>query len=414
MEVATIQKVALALLLGFMIGLQRSIATQGTTPLGSRTFALIALVGLLAAWLEERIEGLYLVVAGSVGGLLVVSYWMKGNRLARLGLTTPMAALATFLVGGLVWFDLGSYAIAIAVSITLLLELKPRIQRLRRYLAPQDMEAITLLLVMSYVILPLLPDRLIGPYHLFNPYKTWLMAILIATISFVGYMAMKLFGDRYGIFVTGAAGGLVSSTAVTIGLSRLYLTRGGSVAAYAGGIAIASTFMYLRVFIESAIINPALARQLAIPYLLASILGLGYSFWLYRQAATTRVTVGGLETNPLQLKEAIKFALLFGLIYGAVEFVRHRYGAMGIYAISFLSGLSDVDAITLSLAQMAKEGLSSWTAISGIVIASATNSLVKLALTFWIGGGRLGWEVGKFFLITLAGMFLGLWWLRGG
>ncbi|MRJ02346.1 MAG: MgtC/SapB family protein [Epsilonproteobacteria bacterium] len=418
MEWERIEAVLTVLLIGFLIGLQRSLSSQlkgEPILMGSRTFALIGLAGYLSGWLGERVENLELVGFAVTALILLGAYLMKVQRLGKLGVTTQFAGVITFLLGLLVWAGYREYGISLAVLVVLLLELKPKLRQIEERISPTEVKAVLLLLVMSFVILPLLPDRFMGPYNLFNPYKSWLMAILIASISFVGYLTMKIVGERHGIFITGAAGGLVSSTAVTVTLSRLYRAVGGSLYSYAGGIAIASTFMYLRVLLEVAITNPPLALQLLTPYGIATLLGLAYTFFLYRRASSTQISLHNseLSKNPLQLSEAIKFALLFGIIFGAVEFVRSRYGEVGVYLVAFISGITDVDAITISLSEMAKGGLAPLTALAGIVIASATNSLVKLGLTYWIGGVRLGWELTKFFIVTLLPMFLALLWLRG-
>ena len=175
---------------------------------------------------------------------------------------------------------------------------------------------------MSFVVLPVLPDKMIGPYHLFNPYKTWLMAVIIAAISFVGYAAIKLLGQKRGVFITGAAGGLISSTAVSISLSKMFNRQFEYINNYTGGIAIACTFMYLRVLFEAAVVHPELALRLAPAYLAAASSGLLFSWWLYShsKAADINFENPAISRNPLQLSEAIKFGLLFGIIYGAIAF----------------------------------------------------------------------------------------------
>jgi uncharacterized membrane protein (DUF4010 family) len=215
------------------------------------------------------------------------------------------------------------------------------------------------------------------------------------------------------VLLTGAAGGLISSTAVTISLSRMYDRSPPLVNNYAAGIAIACTFMYLRVLFEAFVIHPELAWRLSPAYLGATGSGLLFVWWLYRHSISgtgIRVEDPAISKNPLQLSEAIKFGILFGVIYGAIAFVQGRYGNVGVYLVSLFSGLTDVDAITLSLSELARDGkLEAWPAMTGIVIASVTNSLVKLGIVFWLGGLRLGWRMSQFFLLTLGVMGAGLW-----
>ncbi|WP_456450795.1 MgtC/SapB family protein [Hydrogenimonas sp.] len=414
MDYALLKSFAVALLLGFAIGMQRAMSKKegdAFATVGGRTFALLAMAGFLAGWLQEYLPGIALVTAAGVFGLVVLSYWAKVWRRNKEGMTTQVSALVTFLLGVMLWYRLDEYAIFIGVLVILLLEIKPRLRRLESRISPTDVNAVTLLLVMSFVILPVLPDEMVGPYHLFNPYKTWLMAVIIAAISFVGYVAVKLLGTRHGIFLTGAAGGLVSSTGVTVSLSKMYRSDSGPFFSYAGGIAVACTIMYFRVWLEAFVVDPALSVRLAVPYMLATVTGLLFVWHLYRHAGRSHIAFDNpaLARNPLQLSEAIKFGLLFGVVYGAIAFVQGRYGDIGVYVVSFFSGITDVDAITLSLSQMAGEGkVAPFAAIVGIVVASVTNSLVKLGLVFWLAGPKLGWKLTQFFALTLGAMGVGV------
>ena len=414
MDYSLIQSLAIVIMLGFAIGMQRTLTYMRSgehTFGGSRTFALIALSGFLAAWLDKLYTGTVLVVAAVMGLLLLAAYTLKVTRAQRWGMTTQIAALVTYLLGVLAYRGEILWAVFIGVLVIILLEIKPRLQALERHIGPTDVNAVILLLAMSFVILPILPDKMIGPWHLFNPYKTWMMAVIIAAISFVGYVAIKVLGQKHGVFLTGAAGGLISSTAVSISLSQMFQKQYELINNYAGGIAIACTFMYLRVLFEAFVIHPELAWRLTPAYLGAAGSGLLYSWWFYRHSKAAEINLenSAITKNPLQLSEAIKFGILFGIIYGAIALVQTRYGNLGVYLVALFSGLTDVDAITLSLSEMAKDGkLVETAAMNGIVIASVTNSIVKLGIVYWLGGVKLGWRLTLFFLVTLGMMGAGL------
>jgi uncharacterized membrane protein (DUF4010 family) len=414
MDYGLLKSFAVALLLGFAIGMQRAMSKkedQKRAAVGGRTFALVAMAGFLAGWLQSYLPGFAMMAAAGVFTLVALSYVAKIWLRKKEGMTTQMSALLTFMLGLMLWYRLDSYAIFIGVLVILLLEIKPRLQRLESRISPTDINAVTLLLVMSFVILPVLPDKMVGPYHLFNPYKTWLMAVIIAAISFIGYVAVKLLGTRHGIFLTGAAGGLVSSTGVSVSLSKMYRGQEALFYSYAGGIAVACTIMFFRVWVEAFVVDPSLSVRLMAPYYAATLAGLVYVLRLYKKAPTTRIEFDNpaASKNPLQLSEAVKFGLIFGVVYGAIAFVQGRYGDVGVYVVSFLSGITDVDAITLSLSQMAAEHkIDAFGSLVGIVIASVTNSLVKLGIVYWMGGPRLGWELTKFFAVTLGAMGLGV------
>ncbi len=415
MDYGMIQSLAIVIMLGFAIGMQRTLSYMRSgehTFGGSRTFALIALSGYLAAWLDKLYTGTVLVVAAVLGLMLLVAYYLKVTQTQRWGMTTQIAALVTYLLGVLAYRGEILWAVFIGVLVIILLEIKPRLQALERHIGPTDVNAVILLLAMSFVILPILPDKMIGPWHLFNPYKTWMMAVIIAAISFVGYVAIKVLGQKHGVFLTGAAGGLISSTAVSISLSQMFQKQYDLINNYAGGIAIACTFMYLRVLFEAFVIHPELAWRLTPAYLLAAGSGLLYSWWFYRHAKAAEINLenSAITKNPLQLSEAIKFGILFGIIYGAIALVQTRYGNLGVYLVALFSGLTDVDAITLSLSEMAKDGkLAEYAAMNGIVIASVTNSVVKLGIVYWLGGVKLGWRLTLFFVVTLGLVGIGLW-----
>ncbi len=408
MDYTVVTSIVIALLLGFMIGMQRTLTylPEGEEAFaGGRTFALLSLCGYLAGLLSERIEGFVFAVMLVVGLLIGLSYYLKVTRFHKRGMTTQIAAVITFLLGLMLYENLQTYAVFIAVLTVVLLEMKPRLRRFESHLSASDIHAAIVLLAMSFIVLPMLPDEMIGPYHLFNPYKTWLMAVIIAAISFAGYAAIKLLGQKHGVYITGAAGGLISSTAVSISLSKMFEKQYELLDNYAGGIAVACTFMYLRVLFEAVVIQPELALYLAPAYLAASLGGLAFSYFLYAHSKTADISFENttVAKNPLQLSEAIKFGILFGIIYGAIAFVQTRYGDIGVYIVSVFSGITDVDAITLSLSELAKDGkLAMIASINGIVIASVTNSLVKLGIVFWLGGGRLGWRMTQFFILTLG------------
>ncbi len=414
MEYDVVKSLIIAILLGFAIGMQRSmtyIYKGEQTFAGSRTFALIALAGYLSGWLQHYISGFIPVSMAVFGFLVGVSYFMKVQTSKKWGMTTQVAAIVTFILGLMIRFGLENYAVFIGVLMIILLEIKPRLRKIESHISATDTDAVVLLLAMSFVVLPVLPDKMIGPYNLFNPYKTWLMAVIIAGISFVGYVAIKVLGQKHGVFLTGAAGGLISSTAVSISLSEMFQKRFDLLNNYAGGIAIACTFMYLRVLFEAFVIHPQLALRLAPAYLGAAVSGLLFSYYLYTHAKSARISIesSAITKNPLQLSEAIKFGILFGIIYGAIAFVQTRYGDIGVYIVSLFSGITDVDAITLSLSQLSVDNkLAQTAAMNGIVIASVTNSIVKLGIVYWIGGVKLGWRLAQFFLLTLGIMLAGL------
>ncbi len=419
-DINIIRSILVAALLGFMIGMQRSIyhiSRQEKSFAGSRTFSIIALTGYMAGLINKDMTGIALV-AGFLSGLLVLAaYYFKVATSSSqsetgwdFGSTTHFSAIATFLLGLLVSLHMEKYAVFIGVLIIVLLEIKPKIRRVEARITSEDINAAVLLLAMTFLVLPILPNRMIGPYQLFNPYKTWLMAVIISAISFVGYAAIKIFGHKRGLFLTGTLGGMVSSTAVTVSLSKIAAGRKEIVLHVAGAIAIACSIMFLRVLILVSIVDMALIEKMLIPFLGATLAGFGFTYLLYKKARPAQLSVSDtFAKNPLQLSEAVKFGILFGVIYGASSFVRARYGDLGIYVISFFSGLTDVDAITLSLAELSKQGsLTQVVSIIGIITASVVNSFVKFVIAAWQGGRNLAYYLLVYFFIVLSVLAMGI------
>ena len=409
MEITIIEQIGIAIIVGLMIGLQREIyyrreGRQGFA--GARTFALIALLGYLSAWMLDFVP-YFLHISLFLFGLLVfAAYIHKIVKTDFHGSTTEISSLLTYVLGVMIYYSLESYAILIAIIMLFLLEIKSSLLKMEKKISQPDITSAILFLIMTFVVLPLLPDRMVGPFEMFNPYKTWLMVVLVAGISFVGYIAIKILGNKRGIYLTGIFGGLVSSTAVAITLSKLYALQQAHLKNFAGGIAIASTIMYIRVLTETVIFNPSLAKSLVLPYASATIVGLVFVAYLYKNETVHKVEHIAINNNPLELSEALKLGLLFGIIFGLIGVFQSKFGDSGIYVISFLSGLTDVDAITLSLSQLAKVKISELTAMYGIMIATVVNSIVKLGIVFVLGGRKAGALIAFFYLLSIGAMII--------
>jgi len=404
MEWQIVYSFLISIALGFLIGLERNISfhTQNEKGFaGSRTFAIISMLGFLSIYLNKFLP--FIVYLGFFGVIILssIAYFLKIFTYHKQGSTTHFSAIATFLIGVLVYFD-KNLAIILTIILVFLLNIKTSIQKIEYKLSHKDINAALMLLIMTFVILPILPDKMI--YYI-NPYKTWMMAVIIASLSFLGYLAIKIIGQKYGVLITGAAGGFISSTAVTLTLSKMYsIYKDSSVIfTYASAIAIANTIMFARVFVETLLINPKITLIISVPYLSTTLAGLYYSYRLYKKSSViTEIDISKLEKNPLELDEAIKFAIIFGIIYSLTYFVSNKFGNIGIYVISFFSGTTDVDAITLSLSSLAKDKIPLMTASIGIGIASFVNSLFKLGIVWFFSTKDLAKEITKFFAFILS------------
>jgi len=409
MEIEIVEKIVVTLIIGFMIGLQREMREHVKDYIrfaGTRTFTLIALLGYLSAWMQTFIPFFLHVSLFLFGLLTLAAYVYKTVKSNSHGATTEIAAYVTYILGMMMYLSLEEYAVFIAVIMLFILEIKSTLAKVEKEITQNDIRSATLFLVMTFVVLPLLPDKMVDPFGMFNPHKTWLMVVLVAGISFIGYMAIKILGNKRGVYLTGIFGGLVSSTAVSISLSKLYALEQTYLKNFAGGMAIASTIMYLRVLAETAVFNHELAKSLALPYITGATIGLLFVVYMYKNEQIYKVEHAPVTNNPLELSQALKLGLLFGIIFGSIWIFQSKFGDSGVYIISFLSGLTDVDAITLSLSQLATVKISEATAMYGIMIATVVNSVVKLGIVFVLGGRKLGMLMSLFYLLSIGAMIL--------
>ncbi|MBA3817972.1 MAG: MgtC/SapB family protein [Deltaproteobacteria bacterium] len=390
---------ATALAVGLLVGLEREQAKpeRGARQLGGiRTYPIFALVGALATLLEPASSWLPLVALLGVFALVTVSYAADIRRDADHGMTTEISVIGVYLLGALatsrdVVEPMGERLIlvaAIGVVLTFLLSSKQWFHRTAARITREDFYASLKFLIVAVIVLPLLPDRDFGPLGALNARTLGLLVVTISALSFLGYVAMKLYGAKRGLLLGAALGGLVSSTAVTLSFAGRTKAEPELAPVAAGAITVAWTIMLGRVAVLVALIDPALLATLAIPLgamILAALLGLLLTF--RRDGAGT----GELELqNPFELGSAIKVTLVFAAVLLAMKAAQVYIGAEGIYLASALGGTTDVDAVTLSSARLARGGLDPTIATTSILIAIAVNTIVKTGLALGVGGAALG------------------------
>jgi len=390
------------LLVGIERGWKERSAEEGSRIAGIRTFGLLGLLGGLWALLAEDMGDILLGISFlALTAILVSAYWRERQVDHDLGITTLVAALVTFALGALAIRGQAHIAITGAVVTVTLLSLKPVLHGWLRRLAPEEFYAALKLLLISVVLLPVLPNQGYGPWEAINPYQVWWMVVLIAGLSFAGYLAMKLVGTERGILLTGLFGGVVSSTATTLTFSRLakQIDMGRLLSL---GVLVASTTMFPRVLIEVSIINPALLTHLLAPLSLITFVTAGYCAWLWHTIDNTHGATTLRLKNPLQLTSALQFGLLLAAIMLLAEAFRAWLGETGIYLLATVSGLADVDAITLSLANMAHADLAADVASRAILLATLVNTLVKGILVFVIAGSSMAKHFAPGLILMLA------------
>ncbi len=399
LEIATPDPLAIALRfaaalgLGVLIGLERERSKKETGFAGVRTFGLLALSGGVAAYIGLVMGQAWFALAifAAVAGLVIVAYAVTAQR-GDLGITTEVSALLSFLFGFLCVSDHTLIAASLAVASGGVLALKQWLHSLAGRIEAADVEATLQFAIVSIIILPLVPDQNFGPPPLdvINPYKIWLMVVLISGLNFTSYLLVKVVGAEHGIGLTGLLGGLVSSTAVTLGFAQRSRLEPGRASSLALGILIAWTVMFFRVVLLVAAVNRGLVAQLGVAMAALGFSSLALCGLLWRRQRSAETATVSAGENPFELGAAIRFGLLFGLITVVAKAAQVYLGDTGLYLAGAIAGLTDVDAIALSMAQLALADPShAEAAATTIVIAVASNTLFKTGMAGFLGAPSL-------------------------
>lgn len=397
------QRVAVALALGLLVGLQRERAESKLA--GIRTFPLITAAGALAALISMHFGGGWVVAAGAIA---VMVAFVTGNLMKMRdgdhdpGLTTEMAGLVMYILGA--YCMVGHTAVALVVGglVALLLHHRDLLHGLVNRIGARDLSAIMQFVLIALVILPILPDRTFGPFRVINPHKIWLMVVLIVGISLGGYVAYKLFGAAAGTLLGGILGGLISSTATSVSYARRTKDAPEAAPLAAVVIVIASAVSFARVIVEVAVVAPTKLGSMIAP--LAAML-----LFMSLLAAVAYVSGGRDKAdlpeqgNPAELKSALVFGALYAAVILAVAITKHYFGNRGLFVVAVVSGLTDMDAITLSTAQFVHDGrLAPKTGWQVILTASLANTVFKAAVVCSLAHRRLAVRILLFFALVVA------------
>ncbi len=399
----------LALAIGLLLGLERGwhdrTEDEGARIAGIRTFALTGMLGGVSGWLADLMAPSFPVFTMlALGGLLAISYWLRLRDDTDLGLTTETALLLTFALG--VASVIGEMApvAAVAVVAAILLSMKPTLHHWVRQIERFELESLFKLALISVVILPLLPDQGYGPGEVLNPYELWWAVVIVAALSFVGYLAIRIAGARFGMLATGLFGGLASSTSTTLALARLARADGSLSRVAAAGIVLAGSVTFLRIVALVAVFEPALIAPLVWPMVTMAATGLAGAGLMQVFARGERASHDDIPDigNPLALKTALGFGAVLALVLIAVHYLRGWLGSEGVFAAAAFSGITDVDALTISVSRLIDQDLSLADGAVAIFIAAAVNTAVKAGISFVAGNRGLGLRVGAIYLATIA------------
>lgn len=397
-----------AFAIGILIGIERGWSSQqdvqGDRVGGIRTFSLIGLLGGIAGMLTVSGGDLILAtIFAAVAAVSIASYFIESRRNEDLGTTTVYTRMLTFALGAWAAAGYHMYALGTTVFVMAILGMKPFLHSWIKGVESKELYAGIKLLIISLVLLPLLPNEGFGPWDSLNPRWIWYMVVMICGISFVGYFTVKYIGNRLGMLVTSITGGLASSTAVTLSMAGFAKRQEGK-SIFMAAVMIASSIMFIRVTVEVFIVNHELLELLWLPLVVMFVSVLGGGLWIWNRYSSSGEAEIDIE-NPFNIGTALKFGLFLAVVLLLSNAMNEWLGDQGIYILSVVSGLMDVDAITLSLSRLALNDISHEVAVRGIIIATSVNTLVKSLMFALFVGFR---ESLKLIVLMLLAGILGI------
>lgn len=404
------RRLAVALAIGLLIGLERGWQTRDESDhqrtAGLRTFALTGLLGGISGLIS--LVGSPIVLAASLlaftAALTAFSY-LEASAEKNFSVTGVIAGILTFLLGAYAILGNEIVAVAAGVAMAILLALRDPLHSWLRHVTWPEIRSVLVLLAMSFLLLPILPNHPVDPWDVINPAQIWLLTILIAAVSFAGYVAVRILGDRAGIMIAAIAGGLASSTATTMSFSRLAREHPQSVRLLAGGVLLAGVIMLMRIIILAGFLKPELLWPVAWPAGAgALVLLLGSVVLLGLRTNTSDERPSLAIRNPFELGTVLQLATLIAVITLLAKLAAGQIGNAGVYLLAALSGVVDVDALTLSMTKLAGAQVTIAEAATAILIAASINTISKATMAAFVGGRALGLLVGGVSALAVVGM----------
>ena len=402
-----------ALAIGLLIGLERGWKTrsdkEGTRIAGLRTYGLVGLLGGTSGIISPIIGTLsFGLVFLGFASATIVAYALQRSTNSDISITSLVATLLTFVLGAMCTLNMVGLAAPSAVVAVLILGMKDELHSWLQRIERKELFAVLKLALISIVMLPVLPDQGYGPWQALNPHEIWLMVVLIASISFIGYLTMKMAGPGKGVVFTALAAGLASSTALTMQYANMARYNSDMTRLLSIGILLACGTMFPRMLLVASLINSQLFERLAPPMLGMTAILWGACLFYWQRREKQPIEAAKLS-NPVELKPALFFGLLLAFIILLGKATVAWVGHSGVLVLAALSGIADVDPINLTLAKMSTQEITISIAIMGIVIAATSNTFLKGILAFSIGGRGIGLRVMiPLFIAALFGV-LGAW-----
>ena len=405
------RRLAVSLAIGLLVGLERGWQTREESDhqrtAGLRTFALTGLLGGICG-LISLVSSPFVLAAGLLAftGALVTFSFLEAAAEKNFSVTGIVAGILTFVLGAYATLGNETVAVAAAVAMTILLALREPLHSWVRNVTWPEMRSVLVLLAMSFLLLPILPNRPVDPWQVLNPSEIWLLAILIAAVSFVGYIAVRVLGERKGIAVAAIAGSLASSTATTLSFARLAREHPQGTRLLASGILLAGITMMARIVVLAGVLKSELAAALIWPSVAAAaVLGAGAAVLWLRQRQNGATEHPQLQIkNPFDLGTVLQLAALIAAILLLAKLVATHAGNAGLFLLAAISGIADVDALTLSMARLSGVQVSAGEAAAAILVAASVNTVSKATIAGFVGGTRLGSIVGVVSVMAIGAL----------
>lgn len=378
--------------IGLVIGLEREFSNVKKEEIfaGLRTMSIVVLIGFISAFLSFVLFS-WIFIMGLFGVILIVgiSYWVSAKK-GDIGSTTEFATVLAYLLGGLTLIGYVEYSLAITVIILVLLSLKPKFKTIVGQITQDELYAFIRFVIIALLILPFLPNAFYGPFNVLNPREIGWIIVLTSGIGFVGYLLIKFLGSNRGLLFTGIFGGLVSSTIVSWIFSKKsketpYFSNGFTLAIFAS-----ATVMIIRVLFWVYLFNKDMLFGLTLPLLVVLLSAIGVTIYFYKKHQIKQHTTEKLPLGePLNIRDAVFFGILYSAILLLVSYASSEYGDKGIYISSAISALTDIDAISISVSKLAGDTIQFLTAQNAILLATLTNTIIKIGISLWFGSQQL-------------------------
>ncbi|HTY99572.1 MAG TPA: MgtC/SapB family protein [Rhodocyclaceae bacterium] len=385
-----VQALGTSLAVGLLIGLERE--RKPDAKAGLRTFGLVGMLGCISALVAERGGASWILAAGllTVGVMMIVAHSKEPQGDGDPGTTSVVALMVCYGLGAAVWYGYATLAVMAGIATTVLLYFKAELHGMTARLTRKDLISILQFAALSFIVLPILPDDDYGPYRAFNPHQIWWMVVLIAGLSLAGYAALRVAGARLGAAAIGLFGGLASSTATTLVFARNARQQQNLLGLAAVTILLANIMVPLRLVVEAVAVAPTIVAPLAVVLCSGLVLGLLAALPGWRQLVSRDDLPMPEVTNPTEIGTALSFGAIYAFVLFACAWLEDLAGSKGLYFVALVSGLTDVDAITLSTLRLYNlDKLPQFQAVATIALANLANLSFKAGLVLVIGGKTL-------------------------